>query len=71
MELRLQNQLQVKIADMLWEAESQSDVNKILRVFGHDARVVYELMIAATFDEVQDTQDACRVIQQVVDNLGK
>jgi len=64
MELKLQNPAQVKIADMLWVAETQEEVNVILKVFGHDARVVYELMTAATFDQIEDTPDADRVIDR-------
>lgn len=67
MELQLQNAAQHKIADLLWVAQTQQEVNAILRVFGHDARVVYEMMIAATFDEVEHTQDAERVIQRLID----
>jgi hypothetical protein len=64
MELKLQNATQVKIADLLWVAETQEEVNVILKVFGRDARVVYDMMLAATFDQVSDTPDADRVIQQ-------
>jgi hypothetical protein len=64
MELKLQNPAQVKIADLLWVAETQEEVNVILKVFGHDARVVYELMTAATFDQIEDTPDADRVIDR-------
>lgn len=67
MELKLQNAAQVKIADLLWVAESQEEVNSILRVFGHDARVVYELMTAASFDDIEDTPEANRVIQTLLD----
>ena len=67
MELRLQNRAQHKIADMLWTAQTQQEVNMILRVFGHDAHVVYNMMLAATFDEVTDTPDADRVIKALVD----
>ena len=67
MELQLQNKAQHKIADLLWVAQSQQEVNSILRVFGHDAYVVYNMMVAATFDEVEHTQDAERVIQRLVD----
>lgn len=67
MELQLQNAAQHKIADLLWVAQSQQEVNSILRVFGHDAHVVYNMMIAATFDEVEHTQDADRVIQRLID----
>ncbi len=67
MELQLQNAAQHKIADLLWVAQSQQEVNSILRVFGHDAHVVYNMMIAATFDEVEHTQDADRVIKALID----
>ncbi len=62
MDLRLQNAAQTKIADMLWIAQSQKEVDSILRVFGHDARVVYEMMLAANLDQIDDTEDADRVI---------
>ncbi len=64
MELKLQNPTQVKIADLLWVAQTEEEVNVILKVFGHDARVVYDMMLAASFDQVEDTPDADRVIQQ-------
>lgn len=67
MELQLQNAAQVKIADLLWVAQSQQEVNSILRVFGHDAHVVYNMMLAATYDQVEDTRDADRVIQRIID----
>lgn len=69
MELQLQNKAQHKIADLLWVAETQQDVNSILQVFGHDARVVYEMMIAATVDEVKHTQDADKVIKALIDKF--
>lgn len=64
MELKLQNQLQHSIADLLWAAQSQEDVSRILRVFGHDARVVYELMIAETFDDIDNTDLASQVLDK-------
>jgi hypothetical protein len=67
MELQLQNAAQHKIADLLWVAQSQQEVNSILRVFGHDAHVVYNMMLAATFDQITDTPDADRVIQRLID----
>lgn len=67
MELKLQNAAQVKIADLLWAADSMDEVHSILRVFGHDARVVYELMTAASFDDIEDTPEANRVIQTLLD----
>ncbi|MBM4179622.1 MAG: hypothetical protein FJ211_09885 [Ignavibacteria bacterium] len=69
MEFELQNAAQHKIADLLWVAQSQQEVNSILRVFGHDAHVVYNMMMAATFDQIDDTPDADMVIQRIVDSI--
>jgi hypothetical protein len=66
MELKLQNSTQVAIADLLWVAQTQEEVNVILKVFGHDARVVYELMTAASFDQVQETHLAERVLVDIM-----
>jgi hypothetical protein len=65
MELKLATAEQHKIADLLWVAESQEEVNSILRMFGQDARVVYELMTAAACDQVTDTELA----KSVLDNF--
>lgn len=64
MELKLKSPAQVAIADLLWVAQTEEEVNLILKVFGHDARVVYDMMIAAAFDQIDNTPDADRVIQQ-------
>ncbi len=58
MELKLKNAEQHRIADLLWVAEDQDEVNRILQVFGHNAQVVYNMMIAATFDEIEDVSAA-------------
>jgi hypothetical protein len=65
MELQLQNKHQVKIADLLWEAQDEASVNLILKTFGHDARVVYDMMIASTMDEVDDTDLAKQVLNKI------
>ncbi len=67
MELQLANPVQHKIADLLWAAESHAEVDKIIRVFGHDARVVYNMMVAATFDQEMSTDVAEKILQDLVD----
>ena len=65
MELQLQNKHQVKIADLLWEAQDEASVNLILKTFGHDARVVYNMMIASSMDQVTDTDLAEHVLNKI------
>ena len=71
MELQLANPVQHKIADLLWAAESHAEVDKIIRVFGHDARVVYNMMVAATYDEVDSTDVAEQILRDLVDKHRK
>jgi hypothetical protein len=64
MELKLQNAAQHQIADMLWAAQTEKEVKAILFMFGKDAHVVYNMMVAASFDEVTDTELAKSVLDQ-------
>ena len=54
------------IADALWhKCQSQSDVDAVLKHFGHDARVVYELIMARSMDQIMDTDLAEIVIDRI------
>ena len=66
MELKLQNAEQHKIADLLWTAKTEEEVNSIVRKYGRDGRIVYEMMIAATFDNVQFTDLAQDVLKDIM-----
>jgi len=46
--------LQKRIVDLLWSCQSQDEVNVVLRVFGIDAYIVKEMMLAEVFDDVDD-----------------
>jgi hypothetical protein len=65
MELQLANEKQHHIADLLWEAKDQKAVKIILKLFGHDAHVVYNMMMAAYFDEHMDTDIAVEVLNTI------
>ena len=54
------------LADTFWHScQSQSDVDAVLRQFGKDARTVYELIIAHSMDQIQDTDLAELVIDKI------
>jgi hypothetical protein len=63
---------QVQIADMLWKCNSLEDVDRLVRnmppTYRQDAVTLKELMIAASLDEVQETQLAERAL---VDIFGR
>ena len=39
---------------MMWSCQSQEEVNVILRVFGIDAYIVKEMMLAEVYDDIDD-----------------
>jgi hypothetical protein len=45
---------QKRIADLLWSCQSQQEVNVVLRVFGLQGYIVKEMILAATYDQVED-----------------
>jgi hypothetical protein len=69
MQLELATAQQHAIANLLWSAENIEQVQEIIHTYGHVARVVYELMIAATFDEVQTTDLAEPILKQFARKL--
>ena len=63
MEIRFKTVEQRRIADLLWDCQSQEEVNVILRAFGLQAYIVKEMMIAATYDDVEDVALAQQVLK--------
>lgn len=63
--LKLETPYQCKLADLLWAAQTQEEVNYVLEKFGYEARVVYELMVAAAVDEVGDTKLAQQALKKI------
>jgi hypothetical protein len=53
------------IAEFMWnKCETQRDVEAVLRHYGHDARLVYELMTAAALDQYTETTEAQEILQR-------
>ena len=65
MELQLSNKRQHEIADLMWEAQTNDEVNKLINQFGHDALVVYHMMVAATFDDTENTDLAMDTLSNI------
>lgn len=65
MEILFANKRQVEIADLLWVANSQKEVDAVIRKFGHEAVVVQQMIIAAAFDEITDVSDAAHVLENL------
>jgi hypothetical protein len=53
------------LADTLWhKCQSQKEVDYVLKTFGVDARIVYEMMIAHTMDQYMHTDEAAEVLSR-------
>ena len=66
MEIKFDNQLQTHIADLIWEAESENQVSEILAIYGKDAQVVLDMILAETFDQVLDTDMAMEQLNKIL-----
>lgn len=65
MEIKFNNPLQVHIADLFWEADTEDKVKEILTLYGKEGEVVYNMMLAASFDQFNETDLAEKVIAKV------
>ena len=65
MELQLANEHQHQIANLMWDAKDMLEVRQIIASHGPDAEVVFNMMMAAVFDQVQDTDLAEMVLNSV------
>lgn len=66
MEIQFKTHEQTRIAELLWNCETEREVNVVLRAFGIDAYIVREMMVAATYDEVEETTLAERVLVDIM-----
>lgn len=54
------------LADTLWnKCQNQQEVDYVLRTFGVDARIVYEMMIAHSMDQYQGVEEAREVLDRI------
>lgn len=65
MEFQLKNQLQHHIADLLWKAKDTNAVKDIIKVYGKDAEVVFHMMMASYYDQLDHTDIAEQVLTRI------
>lgn len=64
MQIKFANKLQVHIADLMWNADKEM-VKKIISVYGKEAEVVYNMLLAEAFDSFNETDLAEKVIERI------
>lgn len=65
MEIQFANQHQHHIANLMWDAKDMMEVRQIIAIHGPNAEIVYQMMMAAVFDQVQDIDLAEMVLNNV------
>jgi hypothetical protein len=56
--------LQCIIADFLWQADTQEDMDTVVEVFGAEqVEVIKQLMLAAMLDDVEDLSHANELLK--------
>ena len=57
------------LADTLWnKCQNQKEVDYVLKTFGVDARIVYEMMIAHTMDQYMNTDEAMLALEKYMEH---
>ena len=68
MEIQFKTVRQSQIADLMWKAQTNEEVYKLINHFGHDAVVVYHMMVAVHFDNCQDIDQAETILKNIFNN---
>ena len=56
--------VQARIADLLWGCETTQQVDAVILLFGVDAIVVRDMIVAAQLDEIAETRLASQVLDK-------
>jgi hypothetical protein len=62
---------QQELADTLWDCQTQGEVQAVIDEFGNPAFTVYQLMIAAHYDDSVQSYEDIDLAKEVLDNLSK
>lgn len=71
MEIHGLTQFQQDLADTLWDCQDEDEIRTVIDFYGEPAFTVYQLMIAAHYDDEIQSYDDVELAQQVIDNLLK
>jgi len=56
---------QKQCADLLWQSQTKQQVDVIVQLFGVDAIIVRDLIVASTLDEIDDTEVAMVFLKEI------
>lgn len=65
MKIVFANKRQCEIADLMWEAQDNDEIQQIIKKFGDDAIIVYTMMMASYYDQINDTNIALEILNNI------
>lgn len=69
MQIEFKTKLQHHIADLMWNAQDLEKVNSIKSVYGKEAEVVFNMIMASYFDEDMSIDMSAPIIQSIKEKL--
>ena len=69
MEIQFANNTQCAIADLLWACRTIEDVQAVIRVFGTEAEVVYNMIMAVAVDEELSKKEEFPEVMKILEGL--
>jgi hypothetical protein len=71
MEIQGLSPFQQELANTLWDCEDDDEIRAVIQEYGNPAYTVYQLMVAAHYDEQIQTYDDVDLANEVLDNILK
>jgi predicted alpha-1,6-mannanase (GH76 family) len=65
MKIKFDTELQNYIADLLWTAQTLEEVDEIICIYGKEAQVVKDMMVAEMWDQHDDTFVAKPILDRI------
>jgi len=71
MEIHGLSPFQQELADTLWDCRDETEIKAVIQEFGNPAYTVYQLMVAAHYDDSIQSHEDVDLAKEVIDNLLK
>lgn len=71
MEIHGLSPFQQELADTLWQCRDETEIQTVIQEYGNPAVTVYQLMVAAHYDDEIQSHEDIDLAKDIIDNLCK
>ena len=71
MEIHGLSPFQQDLANMLWDCADETEIQAVIQEYGNPAYTVYQLMVAAHYDDEIQSHEDIDLAKDIIDNLCK